>query len=391
MLLMCCGNPVVFEMFTVGACRPSAAALRGELRSYFVECLANMFRLPASPLWLAGLYAPQFAPLNAVLPPPTWFSICIFFLEVFAIGFPIIDVVKGNSLRQETLEAIASWEKRQAANGIDSEDSLQSPSAYSATTTLKSAGDTSFSKVSLESHKSDMLTMTALENALRTNALPLLEFAALKDFSGENVSFLTHVADWRRYWFLPKASTAEHRRKQFIAAVRIYSHFISLEFSEFPINISSKEMKRLHKVFESIASTLHRRARGSVASSQSDNVTPFDTVLPEDMSGPPLETQSSCSSTTELKSNVNLDALGRANLRAVLRIQELHVDEMLADVEIPEAFTELVFDSAESEIKYLVLTNTWPKFVNVGRANSQLSLDEDEEGNGLMRTYLCSP
>jgi hypothetical protein len=108
-------------------------------------------------------------------------------MEVCSIGFPILDVLKGNKLRQETLEAIADWEKRQATNESATtvrDNSIKSPSAYSSATTLKSAGDVSFSKQSFESHKSDMLTMTALENALRTNAIPLLQFAALKDFSG---------------------------------------------------------------------------------------------------------------------------------------------------------------------------------------------------------------
>jgi hypothetical protein len=50
------------------------------------------------------------APVNAVMPPPVWFSICIFFMEVFAIGFPIAGVIKEKSLRQETLDAIADWE-----------------------------------------------------------------------------------------------------------------------------------------------------------------------------------------------------------------------------------------------------------------------------------------
>jgi hypothetical protein len=89
------------------------------------------------------------------------------------------------------------------------------------------------SKNCFESDKSAMVTMTALENALQTNAIPLLKFAALKDFSYENVSFLTHVADLRRYWFSPKRSTAEHRRKQFIVATQIYAQFISHKFSEF--------------------------------------------------------------------------------------------------------------------------------------------------------------
>ncbi|KAF1845210.1 uncharacterized protein K460DRAFT_311365 [Cucurbitaria berberidis CBS 394.84] len=350
-------------------------------------CLAG---LPASPLWLASLYAPQFIPLITVFPAPTWFAVCIFFMEVFAIGFPILDVLKGNSLRQETLEAIANWENRQAKSGLDGDSSINS-SAYHNTTLRSTGDDTLNSKQSFESRKSDMLTMTALENALRTNAVPLLEFAALKDFSGENVSFLTHVADWRRYWFTPKSSTTEHRRTQFIAATRIYAHFISLEFSEFPINISSREMKRLHNVFETAATLLYRSGRHSLASSTSDNATPFDNVLPDQVHKSPNDRKSSYSSTTELQSSVNLDALGRANFRAVSRMQDLYVDEVLADVKIPEAFTEMVFDPAESEIKYLVLTNTWPKFVNVGRANSQLSKDIDQEnGNVWMRKVLCS-
>jgi hypothetical protein len=330
------------------------------------------------------MYAPQFAPLNAALPPPTWFSVCIFFMEVFAIGFPIVDVIKGYGLRQETLEAIANWEKRQAANGLASDGSLLSPGAFSNASTLKPTSDltTINSKGSMESHKSDMLTMTALENALRTNAVPLLTFAALKDFSGENVSFLTHLADWRRHWFLRPVSTMEHRHRQFVAAARIYARFISLEFSEFPINISSKEMKRLYHIFGSAATSLYGDRRGSMLSSTSDKATPFDNVLPEEVPDSPLDCKRSHESGMEPSSSTNLDTLGRANFQSVSRVQVVHIEKALAHIEIPEDFTEMVFDLAESEIKYLVLTNTWPKFVNVGRANSQMDQDMDEEKGG---------
>ncbi|KAF1911305.1 hypothetical protein BDU57DRAFT_524352 [Ampelomyces quisqualis] len=351
-------------------------------------CVAG---LPASPLWLMGLYVPQFARLNAVMPPPVWFSIFVFFMEVFAIGFPIGDVIRGNTLRQETLDAIADWERRQAASGLAAGGSLMSPSALSDFTTLKSVGDITInSKASLESNKSDMLTMAALENALRTSATPLLEFAALKDFSGENVSFLTHVADWRCFWFSPKVSTAEHRRKQFTAAARIFAHFISLEFSEFPINISSKEMKRLHHVFAPAATLLYGNNRGSISSSDND-ATPFDDVLPDDIPDPPLDRKCSYSSTSNLRPTINLDTLGRANLRAVSRLDKAHVDHVLAEMDIPEDFTEMVFDLAESEIKYLVLTNTWPKFVNAGRANSQISKSSDENKENQWKKVLCVP
>ncbi|KAH4231925.1 hypothetical protein HBI67_168960 [Parastagonospora nodorum] len=356
-------------------------------------CIAG---LPASPLWLAALYAPGFKHLNAYFPAPTWFSVCIFIMELCAIGFPIFDVIKGNSLRQETLEAIANWEKRQAASGLDKHGSISSQDASSTATTLKSAGAVTVNSTSsFESNKSDMLTMTALENALRTNAIPLLQFAALKDFSGENVSFLTHIADWRRHWFAPKSSTADHQRSQFIAAARIYAHFISLEFSEFPINISSKEMKRLYVMFEGAATLLYGNKRDSISSSGSDNATPFDNAKIEVSESDVYSKNSPHGSTTELtsSSNVNLDTLGRANLRAVTRMEDVHMDEVLADFEIPENFTELVFDFAEREIKYLVLTNTWPKFVNQGRANSQMSKDRAEDlemGHRWAKKVLCS-
>ncbi|KNG49837.1 termination of G-protein coupled receptor signaling pathway [Stemphylium lycopersici] len=351
--------------------------------------------LPASPLWLAGLYIPQFVTLNAVFPPPIWFAICFGLMEVFTIGFTIVDVLRANRLRQETLDAIADWEARQAAGGLDvpaNGEPLKSP-AFSMASTLESPSDVSFSKQSLESNKSDILTMTALENALRTNAMPLLQFAALKDFSGENVSFLTHVADWRRYWFLPKPSTADHRRQQFVAATRIYAHFISLEFSEFPINISSKEMKRLHMVFEGAATILCGRRRSSDTSSSSDNATPFDSILPDDASDSPINKESAQTSIKEIKGfkgAISLDNLGRANLRAVSRIDSARIDDSLADYEIPAAFNEMMFDAAETEIKYLVLTNTWPKFVQVGRANSQMSKEDEEKGNVWMNKFLCS-
>jgi hypothetical protein len=173
--------------------------------------------------------------------------------------------------------------------------------------------------------------------------------------------------------------------------VRIYTHFVSLEFSEFPINISSREMKLLHNIFESAAVLLYRSTRGSISSSNSDNATPFDNVLPDDMPEQPFDCKSSYKSTTELTMAVNLDSLGRANLRSVSRMHPLYMEDVLADVDIPASFNEMVFDSAESEIKYLVLTNTWPKFVNVSRANSQMSKEVDEEnGSVWMKKILCS-
>ncbi|KAH9859573.1 hypothetical protein IAQ61_011354 [Plenodomus lingam] len=293
-------------------------------------------------------------------------------------GFPIADIIKDNSLRQETLDAIAKWEARQTVNKLHSgAPEWSSSSPASSATAVNLNGRNSLKLVSFESQKSDMLTMNALENALRTNAVPLLRFACLKDFS-----FLINLADWRGFWFSSKLPKAQHQRDQFIAATRIFAHFVS-DSAEFPINISSKEKKRLQNVFENAANLLYRHQRGSITSVTSDNATPFDDMSPSDR-------KNSFSSTAELQNCVNLDALGRANYRAVTRMQEPHIDELLSDLEVPEAFEESIFDAAESEIKYLVLTNTWPKFVNFGHASSQMSKDENAERGTWVKKILCS-
>ena len=348
--------------------------------------IADTISLPASPLWIAGLYSPQFASINAVFPPPVWIAVCIFVMELSTIGFPIMDVMRVNNLRQETLDAIAIWESRQEGRSNEAiVAESKDPGGFSTTTTLKS-GPNSIAKVSLESQRSDMLTMANLESALRTNPIPLLQFAALKDFSGENISFLTHIADWQRVWSLPKASPTEHFRKQFVAATRIYAHFISLEFSEFPINISSKEMKRLHNMFEAAANILYRHKRDSTVSNTSDNATPFADVLPT------RNRRGSYSSTMELRrESINLGALGRANLEASECMREHCADEVLAEFEIAQGFGEEMFEAAEKEIKYLVLTNTWPKFIHVERANSLVSREEEprEAGGSWVKRLLC--
>lgn len=212
--------------------------------------------------------------------------------------------------------------------------------------------------------------MAALENVLKNNPQPLLEFAALKDFSGENISFLSHVAEWKRTSTLLKVNPHE-RHEQFIRAVRIYSHFISLEYSEFPVNISSRVGKELHQMFAKAAQQLNSR-RNSQSSA-----TPFGDV-PSD------------SSTADLQAGLNLqDTLGKANLEAVTQMANL-TPEGLLDIAIPPTFNTDVFGESEKEIKYLVLTNTWPKFVHSHDVDSKFGGDKDEKHmlDGV-RKYFC--
>ncbi|KAF2749722.1 hypothetical protein M011DRAFT_398076 [Sporormia fimetaria CBS 119925] len=315
-------------------------------------CLAG---LPASPLWLAGLYSPHMATVNQYIPPPMWFGISIFFVEGFAIGMPIVQVLRTKTLRQETLDALNTWEKRQdvqrrsnatmaVSKAMSAKDSMLTGTTYM----YASEGTQTPAESIRDPNSTDVFNMTTMEFTLRTNPEPLLRFAALKDFSGENVSFLTHIAEWRRAWFVALASTEEQRHKQFIAAVRIFTSFVSLDYAEFPINISSPEMKRLHNVFAGAAAILMRRPS---TSSTTDTITPFD------MEGTDAD------STVDFKTGINLDTLGRANLKSVMQMTVFKRQEEVPDIPVPDDFTAEIFESAEREIKYLVFVNSWPKFV----------------------------
>ncbi|RYP26438.1 hypothetical protein DL768_011731 [Monosporascus sp. mg162] len=274
-------------------------------------------------------------------------------------------------LRRETLDAIASWESKNRGSDLGI-DAISASTALIGST-LEASPKSAKTKASAhlgDPRRSDMFTMLAMENALRNNPRPLLEFAALKDFSGENISFLSHVADWRRGWVSSTLEPATLKYEQFIQAMRIYSHFISLECSQFPINISSRLGKELREIFDSAANMLNQRE-----GTQSASATPFDC---------------SGSSTTELWKTSDLEGtLGEANLQSVMRMADL-TGEGRPDVSIPDSFSQTVFDAAEGEIKYLVLTNTWPKFVHSGIESASKAADGDEKHllDGI-RKYLC--
>ena len=288
--------------------------------------------------------------------------------------------MKTHHLQKETLDAISSWEQRHKT-GVVELDNMSASSAGVAGTTL--AGSvfarsmhSKTSATSKGSRRSDMLTMAGLENALRSNSQPLLEFAALKDFSGENVSFLSHVAEWKRsYGAVSGASGVNrssastdpiaHRQRQFVRAVRIYSHFISLQYSEFPVNISSRAAKELHHIFDESAHALNRRR-----STHSASATPFeDSAHILARSGSSSSSFGGSTNTHNASDHFDLEAtLGKANLTSATQMQDYDPDRISGGfgLTVPDQFCPTVLDVAENEIKYLVLTNTWPKFVAAG-------------------------
>ncbi|KPM44877.1 hypothetical protein AK830_g1664 [Neonectria ditissima] len=316
-------------------------------------CLAS---LHATPMWLVALYVPAMAPINDVWIPPQWIAISIMMLEIFTVFFPCWEVMRHQNLRQETLDSIAQWERNNKGLGKSSR------SVATGSTTMAGSVLTAWSKdgsVKTTSGES-ILTMGALEHVLERNPEPLQKFSALRDFSGENIAFLRSVAEWKSS--LPPAArgpektqdsaTQELVRERFNSALRIYTNFISSRDAEFQVNLSSQDLKKLEAVFEDSARVLYGDKRDV------DPATPFE------MFGTPATADCAASSNGSetgiiSQSGTELDHIG---------------DRALYWGTIPQSFDETVFNDSEASIKYLVLTNTWPKFVK----DRRLSLDSDD-------------
>ena len=243
----------------------------------------------------------------------------------------------------------------------ESADTIPDKSTQYSGSTLQSTAKSS----TISGSRTAIFGMSAMDDTLKTTPEAFLRFAALRDFSGENVSFLINVANWKAAWGCsrPGLSIDELRRQQFIAAIRIYASFASMDLAEFPINLSCQELQRLHNMFEADALMLCGKERNTQSAQFG--------LIP-----------SAASSTADFKTGLNLSTLGKANLESVQKMRAME-DGNLWDHEIPSSFTMDAFDRAQHEIRYLVFTNTWPKYVN------QTFVEKDgSRGSGIPRQRL---
>lgn len=303
-------------------------------------------------MWLIALYVPGMAPVNEYWIPPQWICLSIIFMEIFTIFLPCWEVLRNQNLRKETLDTIARWEKTKGSDsGSKSLNSSSSTIINSILSGWKSSKNSANSSLS-----DNVLSMSALEYVLQRNPGPLQEFSALRDFSGENIAFLNCVSEWKNTF--PMAILNSDGQKgedvkelvyeRFGRALRIYADFISPNYAEFPINISSQDLRKLDSIFETPARILY----GSKRESDVDPATPFEAPPGLDFLRPP-----SPSSCTDSQKAINVTVSGSSSNRA----------QYWGD--ISDDFDEKVFDDAEKSIKYLVLTNTWPKFIKDHRVS----------------------
>ncbi len=227
--------------------------------------------------------------------------------------------------------------------------------------------------------------MAALEHVLDKNPEPLRQFSARRDFSGENIAFLTAVAEWKAA--LPAdfvhgrhGASPDLLRAQFTRALRIYAEFISPRDAEFPINIAWHDLRKLQGIFE-------RAARSTAAASPASSIdaaTPFAdgpaTYHHDQQQQQPTPTRTSRDSQLAiLEPTLTPGDIALTMTPATAPAVSTTTDDTTTapyhhyEGDIPAAFDALVFDTAQASIKYLVLTNTWPKYVRERRGSESSS------------------
>jgi hypothetical protein len=316
-----------------------------------------------------------FSPFSSAPTNTPRIAVSIFVIEIFTVFLPCWQVHKHQALRQETLDCIASWEskKKLGSVGTSAASTMATTNTYASSGVDPISPTSTLKPESFPSHKpessdtdlptNNILTMAALEHVLLKNPEPLRHFSATRDFSGENIAFLTAVSDWKAALPAPFLRNRHNTspdivRKEFSAALRVYIEFISPKDAEFPINIAWADLRKLQGVFERAARSLCDSDSGEGRGRKKrDSALLFGEV---DFGN-------------ESEVGITKAEEGKAGSAETLVLEEgfgggAKMEDLWAG-DIPAAFDAGVFDAAQASIKYLVLTNTWPKYVRERRSS----------------------
>jgi len=291
-----------------------------------------------------------------------WLAPGVIVMQACTVFFPIYSTYRSNHLSKTTLSTLQSWEERSRCSPDSTTLGSNSTHTHSTPTIHQKASfRTEKSHSVFRDNEMYEMTTAALENAIATDPLPLLQFAATKDFTAENIMFLIQIRDWKTSWAAMSSPPMPHSLAVlFNKAVEIYAQSVNEKMAMFPINIEGGIRSRLDAIFEPAVKKL-REGNGEV-------VDPFNEVTPFAGGGVemPLSPMSPGSPGSPMKSNWPLPATPttpKSNFSTEAREfgRELN-GENIGDV--PEGFNEKVFDAAEKSIKYLVVTNTWRKMIS---------------------------
>lgn len=128
----------------------------------------------------------------------------------------------------------------------------------------------------------------SMQFALKHMYQPFLLFAATKDFTAENVLFVTRVREYKAYWLnvISKSRVDSHSRlksrdlkRMYEQAARIYFELVNPRTARFPVNVGSKHMQDLSQKFRNLRYLPDTTERISIDSSLHASQRP-NTVCP---------------------------------------------------------------------------------------------------------------
>lgn len=325
--------------------------------------------LPGTPLWLAAVFSLQFKPVNIRWVPPMWLAPGIIVMQVVTVFFPIYEAYASRAHMRTTMDLLKQWEEK----GADAAPSLTSDNTGNA---------------SVVTRNSKVYSMAALEKALVVNPLPLLHFAATKDFTAENIIFLMRVREWRQaYTTAPRQFnnidlTPDAQNLLFCMAVDIYTTCVHDATSEFPINIDHSIRMSLDSLFGPAIPGSKQRNSG-----ESESRSPWDIDMDSFEKGP-IQAEVQRITLSRETSDDSVQSIWSSKIKSVkthvIKTSSPHEDERpifaphpataplgAVRARIRPGFDGSVFDEAESSIKYLVLTNTWRKFAQEGQGGAE--------------------
>jgi len=195
--------------------------------------------------------------------------------------------------------------------------------------------------------------MQSLEFVIKHNIEPLITWAARKEFTAENMVFLREVRNFRQRWGAGVTQISIHagkegkqyeagassgitqaqRKQQYHEASLIYFTLINPLTAETPINIEYKVFRHLQSLFSNVLFDPYECDNVSEHSKRDNVVCPWED-----------------------------DGLGLSRTESVKSESGVGLEN------VPKEFEVGVFDAAFDSIKYLVFTNTWPRYVEAEKA-----------------------
>lgn len=308
--------------------------------------------LPGTPLWLAGVYSTSqaFDAVNRWFVPAAWFLPGFMTVQFVSIFFPIYDARAMQSLSDKL------------CRGFEGSTAPSSPTSSTRPNSRRS--------LVVSTHRREY-SLHSLDYQIENNIEPLLQWAAQKEFTAENVLFLRAVRDWKKKWQAYESrhsDTLHNIRLQYFEASQIYFDLVDPQTAPLRINLDHHTLNDLRTLFAPVAETRGKpdasssTMQSTVAASPRNAVAPWEDV--EDLAASSSPTLPSPVASPGFMSKFP----SHEDSGSIIVVESIPMREISLSgseetiVDIPTAFSAEIFDKAYDIVRNDVYVNTWSRY-----------------------------